>query len=349
MKNLRAHWRFLAIVIALALCLIAVKRFRHTGLIQRTSRMTLHALSGRWMVNATYPFWRGRLSTPTQITKIGSLYFIADCFHNRVIYSPSLDTPIAKWSLLDGDLAGPHSIASDSILYVVDDTGRNSLRVYRYHNGKFEHVQTITNLGRRTHRVRYDPDTTAFYALSANSQQMTKLVRKADHLEEVYEKPLPFLKDTGTRSFTFMDGYMLFVSGPTHQSITKVRYKDDSYEPVDSYDVPPAIAGGNGMNDIFRSGKYLYMTASQKTIIRTTSLDAFRAGQWEDVYSKLGFKGTPYYIEEFDGRIYVPQVEEFSGIVSFVQDGAAMKDVRTQFNSGGPKWVDDDVQVSLPK
>jgi hypothetical protein len=329
----RAQSFFVALAIVIALFGARYARGHHLSVAARSV-----------MVRASSPLWSGRLYTPTQITRIGSLYFIVDCWHNRVLYSPSISAPIASWHVLDGTLAGPHSIASDSVLYATEDTGRNALRVYRYGNNTFQQVQTIPNLGDRTHRVRYDAATSAFYVLSANSQKITKLIRQGERLEIVYQKPLPFLQGTYTRSFTIIDGYMLFISGP--RAITKVRYTDDSYEVVQTYAMPPALYE---MNDLFKSGKYFYATASSKAIVRATSLEALRDSQWEDLYSKLGFHGIPYFMEEFDGRIYVPQIADYSGIQSFVANGDTIQDVRTNFDSGPPTWLDKQVSASLPK
>jgi len=288
--------------------------------------------------------WKDRLYAPTFLTKIDSLYFIVDCWHNRVLYSPTVDAPIATWRLLDDGLAGPHSIASDSVLYVVEDTGRHGLRVYTHLGGTFQCVQTIAGLGRRTHRVAYDAASSAFYALSSDSQQITKLIREADRLRVLYRKPLPFLGTAYTRSFTIADDSMFFVSGSN--TITKTRYLDDSYQVLATYYMPLPL---QGMNDLFKSGKYYYLTATPKTIIRTTSIQSIGEGHWQNIYGVLGFKGTPYYMAEFDGRIFVPQIFEDSGILSFVEHDGAIEDVRTLFDSGRPTLMDREVRFSLPK
>lgn len=42
-----------------------------------------------------------------------------------------MDPESDNWEVLDGDLAGPHSIDTDGELYVVDDTGSHQVRVYK--------------------------------------------------------------------------------------------------------------------------------------------------------------------------------------------------------------------------
>ena len=95
------------------------------------------------------------LSVPTCVTKVGDLYFIVDCYHDQVIYNDSLEDPVAQWSMLptgmpvtdgtvpqspeSGDrwdsppvtsLRQPHTIASDGVVYLVDDTENNRVVIY---------------------------------------------------------------------------------------------------------------------------------------------------------------------------------------------------------------------------
>lgn len=288
--------------------------------------------------------WQKRLYTPTFITKLGAHYFIVDCWHNRILYNRTLAPSLADWQLLDGDLAGPHSIASDTVLYVAEDTGRNSVRVYRFVDDQFVLVQIINGLGRRTHRVRYDPITTAFYVLSSDSQNITKLKRVGDTLRVEYTKNLPFLNHVYTRSMTLLDGKMFFVSGPG--VITETRYVDDSYQVLATYPVPSHVSR---MNDLAKVGNYYYVSATPRALIRSTSLDALGRNDWEDMYDRLELKGTPYYFAEFDGRAFLPQITEYSGIVSFTERDGRIDDVETHYESGPPNRSDEYVRGRLPK
>jgi hypothetical protein len=292
--------------------------------------------------------WSTRLYTPTQIVKLGQRYFIVDCFHNRVIYSDKEDAPIAAWKTMDTDIGGPHSITTDGMLYLVDDTGHGSLRVYSPLRDGYKLVQTISNIGYRPHRVRYDETTKAFYAFSANSQQMTKLVRDHDRLRVEYTKLMTFLDGLPARSFSFDHGAMLFVVGENNRFITRVQYNDDSYRVLQRFSVPVSLTGEIGMNDIFWSGRYYYVTASNHLIVRAPTLEDLSAGRWEDLYGKLGFQGTPYYIEAFDGRIWIPEISQYSGIKSFIEDGDAFKDIKEQFANPDHRNVDEQISLSEP-
>jgi hypothetical protein len=289
--------------------------------------------------------WQDRLYTPTQITKIGDLYFIVDCWHNRVLYNRILEPDIAQWRVLDDNLAGPHSLDSDLQLYVVEDTGRHQLKVYRRTNDDaFELVQVIGDVGQRPHRVIYDTETAAFYVIASNSQQIVKLKRQGDQLFIEYIKDLPLLAGAYTRSMSIIDGYMYFVSGPG--KVIKTRYIDDSYDVVATYTVPPML---HSMNDIFKIGDFYYLTATPQAIIRTRSLESMQNGEYENLYQTMSFNGTPYYITAFDGRYYIPQVTEYSGILSFTEQGGDIVDIQTLFDFGEPTEADIAEKNRLPK
>ncbi len=281
--------------------------------------------------------WQHRLYTPTQITKLGDLYFIVVCWHHRVLYSDALDRPIKDWKTLDDTLAGPHSIDSDGELYVVEDTGRHRLRVYQRSEDGFKHVQTLGPFGKRTHRVRYDPATEAFYVVSSDDQVLTKLRRVGDRLKVEYEKALPFLKRYYTRSLTIDGPDMYFTSGPG--VITKVRYRDDSYEVLATYKVPEEMKQGN---DLFKTDDgWWYVTATPQRIVRARSLKDLDAGKYEDVFMALGCQGTPYYLAKIDGRYFLPQITQHSAIISFVHQEGKIADVQTHFDFGPPNPSDE--------
>jgi len=290
--------------------------------------------------------WQDRLFTPTTFDKIDGLHFIVVCWHHRVLFSERLEPEISSWRVLDDEVAGPHSIDSDGTLFVVDDTGRHSLKVYKRSGDDFERVQTLGPFGKRTHRVRYDAGTKAFYVVSSNSQHITKLVRKGDLLEVAYTKELPFLEGAYTRSMSIIDGEMYFTSGPGH--ITRVRFDDDSYTPLGTYRVPEEMVSAN---DVFRtSDGWWYVTSTPQRIVRARTLDDLDDGRFEDVYETLGLSGTPYYLAEFDGRVFVPQITQYSGVISFVHDEeGAISDVRTHFDFGPPNEQDEERRNYLPR
>ncbi|MEM6277863.1 MAG: hypothetical protein AAF733_00190 [Verrucomicrobiota bacterium] len=291
--------------------------------------------------------WQSRLYTPTHVEKLGDTYFIVVCFQHRILYSDDLSLPIEEWKLLDDTIAGPHSIDSDGEVFVAEDTGRHGLHVYREgEDGELSRVQTLGPFGKRTHRVRYDEATKAFYVISSNSQDMTKLIRDRDGVKVAYTKPLPVLENSYTRSMTIIGDAMYFTSGPG--VITKVRYRDDSYAPLATYRVPE---GMESANDVFRtSDGWWYVTSTPQRIVRARSLEELDEGNWEDVFETLGMNGTPYYLEEFDGRIFVPEITQYSALTSFVHGPEGeITDVKTHFDFGPPNDSDKERVQAFPR
>ena len=105
---------------------------------------------------------------------------------------------------------------------------------------------------------------------------------------------------------------MCFVSGPG--AIVRASYRDDRYRVLATYALPPN-SGLGGMNDLFHTDDgWWYLTATPGRIVRTRSLAGLARGRFEDVGKSLGLRGTPYYLAQIDGRYYVPQITEHSGI-----------------------------------
>lgn len=278
--------------------------------------------------------WQDRLYVPTYLTKLDGRYFIVDCWHHRVIYNRRLSTDLSTWKTLDDTLNGTHSIDSDGEYLVVEDTGLNGLRLYKPSaGGGYEKVDEVYGLGSRTHRIRYDSDTKHWYCLSSDSQDITKLQRNGDKLEIIYTKNLALLGEKYCRSFTIMNGHMYFMSGPG--VISKTRYKDDSYEVVASYKTPEDMQSTNDL--LFTDEGWIYLGSTPGRLIRFRSLEDLDAGRYENVYDKLGLKGSPYYMRKIDGRYYVPQIYPHCGIISFVHDeDGNVSDAQKLFDFGKP-------------
>jgi len=300
--------------------------------------------------------WKSRLYAPTFFTKIGEDYFIVDCWHNRVLYTQAKDGRInwdlSTWEVMDEGLAGPHSIASDGEIYVVEDTGYHNLRVYIKTDEGFEQIQTIENVGERPHRLRYDSATKSFYALGGKSQEITKLVRDGYRLKVAYKKTLPFLEGRYSRSMAIIDGTMYFVSNGPGASITQVKYDDGSYEVIKRWEMPEHM---HGMNDVFRSHDgwfYVTYSSTEPGGMRALSLDEIAAGGGEDIALKLGIEGRPYYISEVDGRIFVPEisVDGCNAIHSFEHgEGGAMTHIEMPISFDEPIPQSLEQEKSLPK
>lgn len=282
------------------------------------------------------------LSVPTCIRKIGDTWFIADCYHNQVIYSDDLSAPLSDWHVLTGDAVQPHTIAGDGTVYLVDDTEQNRVLIFVKKGGRFYHTQTFDDIGNRPHYSVYDPGTDTFYVLSSMTGQMY-LFRHAQgdtQMKLTAVHTIVGMEKSYIRSFTIEDGDIYFVSGipldGSRPCIRRCRLSD--FTLIKEYAVPDSIAG---MAGLMKSGDDWYITVSTDlagsqdaaTIIRTKDLNLLSSGRYEDIYSRYFIGGgTPYYIASEDGVCYLTE-HRIPGhsIWKFKTQGGKVLDVRALF------------------
>lgn len=250
------------------------------------------------------------LSVPTYLTKVDGTYFLVDCYHNQVIYHDNLSDPLWQWSVMTDEIDRGHTLASDGLVYLIDDTENNRILIFEKINGRFLHTQTFSDIGNRPHYIIYDEQTETFYAWSSMSGEMylfrhdpgdTRMylaaVHKIDALDNVY-----------VRSFTIQDDTVYFVSG--NSSI--IRADLNTFEILDTFPVPDSMAG---MIQLTQIQDYFYITVSTDiagnqdyaTIIRTKDLSGLMDGDYEDIYEYFIGGGTPYYITEIDNEWYLTE------------------------------------------
>lgn len=237
-----------------------------------------------------------------------------DCYHHRLIWTDNLSRKIAEWKTVDVELAGSHSIASDGDIYVVENAGYNEVIVL---DSNLRLKQRINNVNYRPHRTIYDPATDAFYIIATPNIYCFKKVDGKLTLH--HQKEIPFLVGSYVRSIKVIDGLMYIISG--NGNINAVNYIDQSYAIVSAYPVPEFMAF---MNDIAKIGDWFYMTATQNSYqaivpsaIRIKDLSRLQFGEYEDIYNTLEFTTTPYFIEYFDGQVFIPEIGNMSTVTSF--------------------------------
>ena len=250
------------------------------------------------------------LSVPTYITKVDDTYFIVDCYHNQVIYHENLSDPLYEWHVMTDEINMGHTLASDGIVYLVDDTENNRILIFEKEDGRFLHTQTFSEIGNRPHYIIYDENTDTFYAWSSMSGEMYLFRHNVDdtrmYLTEI--RKIESLSDVYVRSFTILDGDIYFVSG--NSSI--IRADLNTFEILDTYPVPDTIAG---MIQLTQIQDYFYLTISTDitgnqdyaTIIRTKKLSNLKKGKYEDIYENFIGGGTPYYITHFDDAFFLTE------------------------------------------
>ena len=258
-----------------------------------------------------------KLSVPTYITRVDDLWFIVDCYHNRVIYSDSLDKPLNQWLIMCDKAYYPHTIASDGTVYLVDDTENNRVLIYEKCDGKFINTQAVYDIGVRPHYSVYDKATDTFYVWGSESGQMYCLRHTPDssrmYVTDV--KTVDQLTDMYVRSFTIVGDEIYFVSGVSPKGASpKILICDlETFEVKRTIDVPNELAGMVQIMPV--DGAYFItvstdITGSQDyaTIVSTKSLEDLSKGKYEDIYSTyFAGGGTPYNIGQVDDTYFLTE------------------------------------------
>lgn len=263
--------------------------------------------------NNPYP----TLSVPTYITKVEDTYFIVDCYNNQVIYHDNLTDPLYEWLVMTGDISMGHTLASDGLVYLIDDTENNRILVMEKEmNGGgqpvFVPTQEFNGIGNRPHYIVYDEYTDTFYAWSSQSGEMF-LFRHPENDSRMYLteiRSIPSLDNTYVRSFTIIDDSIYFVSGTGNARIIEADLY--TFKIKKEYPVPDEMAG---MIQLTRIEDYFYITIStdntgnqdHATMLRAGSLDDLASGNYEDVYDNFIGGGTPYYITQIDNTWYLTE------------------------------------------
>lgn len=250
------------------------------------------------------------LSVPTYLTKIADTYFIVDCYHDQIIYHDNLTDPLYQWSVMTDEIDKGHTIASDGIVYLIDDTENNRILVFEKRDDRFLHTQTFSGIGNRPHYIVYDEKTDTFYAWSSMSGEMYLFRHDSDntymYLSDIYK--IDVLDHVYIRSFTIQDDMIYFVSG----SSCILKADLDTFEILDTYPVPDTMAG---MIQLTPIQDYFYITISTDitgnqdyaTMIRTSDLSGLIEGDYEDIYEFFIGGGTPYYITYLDDAWYMTE------------------------------------------
>lgn len=253
------------------------------------------------------------LSVPTYITKVKNTYFIVDCYHDQIIYHDNLTDPLSQWKVMTSEISKGHTIASDGLVYLADDTENNRILVFEEKDGVFYHTQTFEEIGNRPHYILYDDNTQTFYALSSMSGEIYLFRHDPDnsrmYLTEI--RRIEQLAGTYVRSFTISGSDIYFVSGILG-SPAILQADLNTFEIRKTYPVPDTMAG---MIQLTIAENMYYITISTDingnqdyaTMICTDDLSNLIEGKYEDVYECFIGGGTPYYVTFIDNSYYLTE------------------------------------------
>lgn len=250
------------------------------------------------------------LSVPTQINKIGEDYFLVDCYHNQILTSTSMDTPLEEWYVVTDQINRGHTIAGDGTVYLADDTENHRILIFEKKERRFYLTQIFENIGVRPHYIVYSETDKRFYALSSMTGELYVFYRRDESSDVFLEKILsvPELNNVYVRSFTIDNNDIYFVA--CNGTILRTRKKDLTV--LERWRVPAEYAG---MVQISKIQNYFYITVSTDiagnadyaTIFRIRDLAQLADTPPESLYTHFTQGGTPYYISYFDDSYFLTQ------------------------------------------
>lgn len=282
--------------------------------------------------------WRETLYTPTLIEKIDNLYFIVDCWHNRVIYNDNMKEKISNWKTLSQELEGPHSIASDKNVFLIDNTEKNEIQVFKRTDDKFTLTQTIKDVGKRPHKIIYDKNTNLFYSIASTSQEIVILENINGNVRIKQKTRLDFLESSYIRSIAIIEDRMYFLPGP--DKVICTEYKNGKFNVISEYKLPKSL---QAINHVYKVGNYYYISlytmnkkSAEPKLVRFKSFEELKNNKYEDITKKLKIKGVPYFFSEFDGKIFFTEIDSYSEIKSFEVHNDKIENVVNHYDSGKP-------------
>ena len=289
----------------------SAEHLRAFDVVQDIHEETFSPIPAEDVPHNTFP----ELSVPTYVTKVEDTYFIVDCYHNQILYHDNLSDPLTDWQVMTNEIDRGHTLASDGLVYLADDTEGNRILVFEKKEGVFYHTQTLDHVGNRPHYILYNAPTDTFYVWSSMSGEMF-LCRHDPGDPHMYltgqisVRPLSE-KDTYVRSFTIDGDHIYFVSGiPGSPAILQADLRTFAIQ--ETYPVPDSIAG---MVQLTPAEGSFYITVSTDiagnqdfaTMIRTDDLSKLAEGDYEDVYAHFIGGGTPYYITLIGDTYYLTE------------------------------------------
>jgi len=287
-----------------------------------------------------YESIKGRLYTPTYINKIDDTYFIVDCWHDRVLFSDSIEKNIEKWMILDNRLRHPHSIIGLGDILITEDTENNRLCIYSKKNHK--KVEEIYCEGRPHKLVNNPKKANVALCILSEAQSILELkinggtivrrtIKISDGEKYPYIRSIGFVKDelwafTAQGEFIQLD-------------------EDNDYKVMKKFTLPKRYAGIN--DAIWYEGKVyvsIYTDFSGEvmpTLLVSDSLELLSQGKFAEIYDTEKMKGVPYYFTSIDERLFIPEIDVESRIVSYAVGKNGFIEVdKNYFDFGKPLLCD---------
>ena len=252
--------------------------------------------------------WRSSVYAPTFIDYIDGKWILVDCWHSRILWSKHLISDVTRWHVFDNRFSS-HSVAYDLKKYwVTEDTEHGRIVFYTFSNDAFHQVGDLGNLGKRTHRIRYDKKSDSFMLLSAASGDFWRIKIQKNHPKIINHVNIkkylnPHSGDFEIRTFTIHDNMIYFVSSISTPEIL-VTKDDSKLTFIKKIPVPDDLS--NMQEIYFFNDGTVFVSSDYKKVVLLKNIEdiSFAKNQ----YKKFKFLSSPYWISMYHGVYFIPEL-----------------------------------------
>lgn len=280
------------------------------------------------------------LYTPTYITKIEDKYYIVDCWHHRILCSDNIYKKIKKW-IKYADVLGGHTIVTNNTgIIAYDDTDNDKVIFKNTFYNIIEEIELDKYLPQnyqyinehkliRPHFIHYDEEEDIFLiALSWGGGFAV-----VDCKEEIRVKSLIISKQFENSYIKFISKFEGLFWATTDKEFVGFEIKESDIKIKKRYAIPFEFS--KKINYICKIEDIYLISAWQIGgiyILRNLeNLEKYTL--WEDINDSFHMKGIPYYISQFDNKLWITEIGSWQGIYSFQVSNGEVKDVNCIFSN----------------
>lgn len=281
-----------------------------------------------------------RLYAPTMLSHIGGFYFVVDCLHNRVLYSPEVNRSLPQWRILDSGLRHPHSVSGDGDILLAENTEHNTVCIYKKAGEEYKKVNETECLGERPCRIIRDGEKELYWVLCSGDGNVAGVsVDESGGYRISYKQKLSETDEARYTGFALIQGMLYMIS--SLGTITTYRWNGAKWDFAGQVSVPEQYSGINDL--MYLNGKY-YLSTSRKeqqdvfpALIQVDDLGGLQGGKGIDLHEKCQIKGIPYFFSQDGMKVFIPEVGAANRIVSYDHD---LQPLETVFDFGETLWED---------
>ncbi len=265
------------------------------------------------------------LHTPTQFCYLNGIFFIVDCWNNRIFLHPTTNPDLDQWQEIKG-FHHPHRIAFHQDRYYIADTDNHRLVCLSPDFHRHTVIETTEHLNRPHDLLFFDQQ----LIVTDSQQSRARILSLA--LEPRFPVVREFTMDSAyCRSIRYIDGILyacdsgggrIFLLDPRNLELLDIycfapdggmmcSLRKDQQRMHPRRMIPNEIAKFKGR---FFLSNYFYH-GTRNRLISFGSLPELETGDYLD-HSDL-IKGVPYYMDPLDDRLLVGEIDDHSRCVEF--------------------------------